>query len=743
MASEWSQYSEHGEGYVATEKLGKAASVGTLGNERRVAYRWGSWSASISRLANHEIAQVEDAVEKYLRDPTIPGLKTEPLRSTRVRFYKFRASSDLRILVHKVGTTEILLEVGHHDDVYERARRIKDVHLGDRGGLRYVLLPGDAASRQVDTTGYEADDDGGGPLLERWADDELVTAGVPRELLPQVRAVRSVDDVEAFDIELAVLLLDLIGTDFSTWSRPVLDPEMEEERALLAALEDYGILAGFSRFLEPQEARRLAAAPIEDWMVYLHPAQREVVLRTFAGPARVRGGPGTGKTVVALHRAVELARRIPASQGRILFTTFIRNLPPVFDRLYNRIPGAPAGRVDFMTVDSLANRFLNAQNRPMPLERRRTDSAFASVVARKGTPWQKLLDGGFTKRYLKDEIVSVLKGRGLERADQYLTGFQRHGRLTPMGREQRAAVWALMEAWDAELAERGTVTFPDRVLAARDVARTLERPYYRAVIVDEAQDISQIGVEFLHALVNPSGKLLRPDSLLVVGDGAQRVYPGGFRLINAGVDVRGRTAVLRVNFRTTRQIMAAALAVAGEVDIEDLEEEYRRGEQVVESLRDGPCPSLRMFETIDEELDHIAQRIRDLTGDGRDLGDMLVAAATNTQVGQVLAYLKRFGVPAEQLADYDGATTPRVKIGTYKRSKGLEFKVVFLPFLSDRGFPYQRDANQSDEEWQEVRQMGLAELFVAMTRARDVLIMSSEEGVLSEIQRAEELFEWR
>ena len=710
---------------------------------RRVAYSWRSWSASVARLSSNDVARVEDAVEKYTRDPTTPSLNREPVQDSRVSLYSIRASDDLRILVHKAGALEVLVEAGHHDAVYQRARRIKVVRLGDRGGLRYVVLRGDDGSSPVDTTGYGAEDDGGGPLLDHWSDDELAAAGVPIALLSQVREVCAVSDVDSFDIDLGVLLLDLIGTDFATWSRPVLDPEMEEEQALLADLEDYGILAGFSRFLEPQEARRLAAAPIEDWMIYLHPSQREVVLRRFTGPARVRGGPGTGKTVVALHRAAELARRIPASEGRILFTTFVKTLPPVFERLYNRIPGAPSERVDFINVDSLANRFINGHGRPMPLEPRTTDSVFGTVVARKGTPWQKLLETGFTKKYLKEEVLSVLKGRGLDYAEQYLTGFQRHGRRTPMGREQRFAVWALMEAWDAELASRGTVTFPDRVRAARDVARGLDHPHYRAVIVDEAQDISQIGMEFLHALVDPRGDGSRSDSLLVVGDGAQRVYPGGFRLLNAGVDVRGRTTVLRVNFRTTRQIMEAALAVAGGVDIEDLEEEYRRGEQIVESLRDGPRPILRMFTSAEEELAHVGQRIMDLAGDGRDLGDMLVAAATNKQVDHIAASLQEAGVPAEKLTNYDGATTPRVKVGTYKRSKGLEFKVVLLPFLSDEGFPYARDANQGDEEWQEVRQMGLAELFVAMTRARDILMMTAGDDVLPEIQRAQELFEWR
>jgi superfamily I DNA/RNA helicase len=189
--------------------------------------------------------------------------------------------------------------------------------------------------------------------------------------------------------------------------------------------------------------------------------------------------------------------------------------------------------------------------------------------------------------------------------------------------------------------------------------------------------------------------------------------------------------------------MEAALAVAGGLEVEDLAEDYRRGEQVVESLRDGFPPSLRIFENHNAELVHVAERIGHLIGDGRDPGDMLVATSANWQVEMALEALRVAGVPAMALTEYDGVTTPFVKVGTSLRSKGLEFKVVFVPFLGEDRFPRKRPTGQTDEERAEERAQGLSRLFVAMTRARDLLFLTASGPPIVELQRAEKLLEWR
>ena len=709
--------------------------------KRPVTIAQASLDKSLQKLSPDDQAQVWRAIAKFIEDPTTPGLRFEKVENTRFNGYKFRASKKLRVLIDRRSTFDVIVDVRQHDDLYRRAERIVKVSNSLTEEIRYLEL-----GRQPDDLDpaehLPQSEERATKLFDHWSDEELATAGLTSEQISEARTLAVLEDLEDLDLEWAMSLVDLMAVTFAEWSRPVLDPEAEADAKLLSDLQDFGVLAGFTRFLDSSDAARLAAAPIEDWMVFLHPEQRELVLRRFRGPARVSGGPGTGKSVVALHRAAELATRLDPSEGRILFTTFVKTLPPVLEELYQRIPGAPTRRIDFVGVDALARRFLDRHGQDVPLDGDTIDDAFEAALRRKDGAWRRLLRDGFTPTYLKEEIVAVIKGRGLTDMSQYLAPFQRTGRRTPFQDGQRRAVWALMEAWDEEMARRGTVDFADKIRIARDYARTLPEPAYRSAIVDEAQDMTQVKMEFIHALVNPSSEEVRPDSLLIVGDGAQRIYSGGFRLLNAGIDVRGRTSVLRLNYRTTRQIMEAALAVAGNSEVEDLGEDYRRAEVAVRSLREGIRPSIRMFASDDEQFSHLQQRIEELRNTGQGVGDMLVAVPTNTKAKLVLRFLKSQGIEATELFAYSGRTQDAVKVGTYARSKGLEFKSVILPFLSDDEFPRRRPPGQRPDERAEERQLGLSWLFVAMTRARDALFISSGPNLLTEIQQNEALFEW-
>lgn len=707
------------------------------------AYDVRRWKRAFRQLSDQDQRVIERAVDKYLEDRERVGLNVEPL-STHLNLYSIRASDELRVIIEKVGQLQVFVDAGHHEPTYDRAHRLRRILDPRRQHLEYVLLSESESERSERL--------GDGPagavpavldaaLLDHWSDTQLVAAGLTGDQLMVARSLGDYDELLTIDDDLATRLLELASTTPEAWQKPVLDEDAEAERILRAGWETFGVLAGLTPFVHASEARRLAAAPIEDWMVFLHPDQRETVRRRLSGPSYVRGGPGTGKTVVALHRAVELASRIPASRGRILFTTFVRTIPPVFQALCDRIPNASPDRIHFIHVDELARQFLEINDSSPDRRDRDIESAFSSAVRSDGL-WRGLVDSAFTADYLKDEIRAVIKGRGIDNVDDYLT-IARVGRRTPMQEGQRRAVWALKEAWDARMKERGTIDYIDRVRLARDVARNYGRSVYAAAIVDEAQDIPQVGLEFVHALLTGGSGASGADQLMVVGDGAQRVYPGGYRLLNAGVDVRGRTTVLRINFRTTRQIMEAALAVAGGVEVEDLMDDFRRGEQAVESLREGLPPSLRIFDNHDAELAHVAERIGHLIGDGRDPGDMLVATSANWQVEKALETLRAAGVPAMALTEYDGVTTPFVKVGTSLRSKGLEFKVVFVPFLAEERFPRKRPAGQTDEERAEDRAQGLSRLFVAMTRARDLLFLTATGPPIVELQRAEKLLEWR
>jgi superfamily I DNA/RNA helicase len=687
------------------------------------------WWASLSRLDGIAARQVNDAMSIFCTDPGRPGLNLELLNGSR-RLHTIRASKSIRILLAREGDVSVFLEAGAHDDIYNRAARMRFVANPATGfvGLVPIDVAGDdeanerrlLAERRQTTLDYARDVVG---VLDHWSDAELLEVGFTDIEIGVLRTCAAEDELCLLDLpgdrlELAIDLLELAPEQ---WRNPSLDPAAEAERRIREVL--LASPQSFTQLFPPEEAARIAAAPIEDWMVFLHPDQRAAIERRHSGPARVRGSAGTGKTVVGLHRAAALARRFEADgeSGKVLFTTYIKSLPPVFASLFARLPLAAVDQVEFINIDKLAFRICRESGDRPQLEPRAIDAAFASAyrtVVQAGSPLAEL-----SRDYLRTEVQAVIKGRGLRSVEDYLA-IDRTGRRTRFTEPLRRQMWLLKEEWDRQMAQRGTIDFTDVILRARDHARRLPAPAYRAAIIDEAQDLTLVGLQLIRALINgQSGD--RPDGLMVVGDGAQRIYAGGFTLKQAGIDVRGRTTVLKVNYRNTRQIINAAMAVAGDQVVDDLGDEQRRGDAAPESARDGIKPVLKCCTSHLDELGFVVRAIADLTSSGTmSIADFAVAAATNDQAKQIREALSAAGIECQTLESYDGQPTDAVKVGTHHRIKGLEFKVVFLPFLGAADFPRSQVPGQGDLEYAEATELAVSCLFVAMTRARDGLFLS-------------------
>jgi len=227
-------------------------------------------------------------------------------------------------------------------------------------------------------------------------------------------------------------------------------------------------------------------------------------------------------------------------------------------------------------------------------------------------------------------------------------------------------------------------------------------------------------------LVNGPTGIDQPDGLLIVGDGAQRIYPGAFTLRQAGVEVRGRTTVLRQNYRNTAQILGAAMAVAGREPVVDMDDEgYQRREEAGEVEREGLRPLLVDCGDDERETEFVVNRINRIVASGlAELGDIGIFVPFNRTVTSTVKRLSEYGIAATTLESYDGVTTPEVKVGTYARAKGLEFKVVLLPRVKRGIVPRDQRTNQDDDEYRDQRELELTQFFVAMTRARDHLVIS-------------------
>jgi superfamily I DNA/RNA helicase len=454
------------------------------------------------------------------------------------------------------------------------------------------------------------------------------------------------------------------------------------------------------------------ARPIEDWMVYLDPDQQDLVDRTFSGPARIRGAAGTGKTVVALHRA-----RTLASIGRkVLVTTYVRNLPEVYRQIFARFAPAERQMVEFANVHRWALRYLHRHRVPIRVDPRGADRAWRAACQQVITSGSPLRRAGLSQAYLHEEVEWVIRGRALASLDAYL-GLERAGRGTPLSKELRGEVWRLAERYTAELAERGVCDFTDVLLRAHQVVTDLGgEPEYDAVIVDEAQDLTEAALKLLYAIVGD-----RPNGLLLVGDGQQSIYPGGFNLATAGIQVRGRSYVLTRNYRNTSQVYRFAQAVLDSRGVNEGGDIPEPEIRAVELSRTGQAPALAGAPTLDEHDLALAAAVEAAVDIGTGIGDLAVLVPTNSLAERYTEVIGSLGLPTQPLSEYDGTPNSFVKVGTYQRAKGLEFKQVFLPRLDPDGLREARRADEDDDAYGERLALLRRQLFVAMTRARDAI----------------------
>jgi UvrD-like helicase C-terminal domain/AAA domain/Nuclease-related domain len=472
------------------------------------------------------------------------------------------------------------------------------------------------------------------------------------------------------------------------------------------------------------QAMQEAAArePIESWMTWLHPLQAKQVSREFSGPSRIRGGAGTGKTVLALHRANYLASR----GRRVLFTSFVRTLPAVHEALFARLaPRLAPGRHDqvtFLPVHVLASRWLRENPHRGRLDAKEARACFDQA-------WESAGEGSSLpglvrdKKYWGDEISVVIKGRGLADFGDYAR-LARVGRRAPLSLAARTDVWHLYETYQDGLAGRGILDWADALRIVRDLARQRTTAGadngFDAVIVDEVQDLTCVGLQFLHALVGD-----RPDGLLMVGDGQQSVYPGGFTLSEAGISVVGRSTVLNRNYRNGERILRYALTVVAGDQFDDLDADPVGGQRDLQAARPGGTVVEVTGGRVAQGA-RMCEHIRKLRDQGVRYGDMAVLAPGNTIAARWRDVLAGGEIPVIPLAEYTGTRRDQVKVGTFHRAKGLEFAHVFIP---DRDhYPRPRSAAESDGAYRERTELERRVLFVAMTRARDGLWLGLSRG---------------
>jgi len=655
-----------------------------------------------------------DFMRKFRQDPANPGLRFKQLKADS-RLYSARVSDDYRALMLHVKDDEyMLVTVKHRSESYDNPDRYAYQINQVTGGIDFY----DMAS--LAGTVKPAAPAGPPPLFAGYPESQLIELGVGRPLLSTIGKITTEEQLLEFAECIPRLTADVLlalhdGASVEEVMEQVTAPVSAEEPVDTA---DYAAAAARPASLVTTDDETLQAilqGGFERWQVYLHPVQRRVVERFYSGPARVSGGPGTGKTIVALHRVKWLVQRLPpGSSGQdVLFTTFNKNLAVDLQQRLLLLGGKELlDRVDVVNIDRLATRVVNEAQPGTRLPLMNDDKAIEL--------WREMLlelgESRWDADFLNDEWSQVVLGHAITSRQEYFRA-RRAGRGRQLNRAQRAAIWELIEQFTKRLDEANLWTF--RRVAAhaarieRELAATRE-PRYRHIVVDEAQDLSSAHWMLLRAMVSRG-----PNDLFLAGDTHQRIYDNYVSLGSLGIEIRGRSSRLTLTYRSTHEILTAASRILGTESWDDMDDGTDSLDGYRSVLR-GPQPDFRPYGSWQEELDCILSQVREWTG-----GDTSVAVSvpTRKQVEQVEAYLSAHDVPAGSIGPDGPRRHDGVHVGTLQRFKGLEYQRMILAGITDAAVPGQRVAADPARQQRELMR-ARSLLFVAATRARDALVIS-------------------
>ncbi|MGW2933542.1 UvrD-helicase domain-containing protein [Streptomyces sp. NPDC001156] len=735
-------------------------------------------------------AKFYDFSHRFRENPHGNGLQLKALKGDS-QIFSARIDDSYRALLTRTGSDAhgneswLVIAVRHRRDVYEQLSvAINRVS----GEIEFVDLSvvGENALRRAGIRLVPAEPDTTSPAPtpapDEQPDIEPDTQAAPLLAGHSAQLLRELGVAEPL-IDLALTLTDPADLDRLVAGAPLLSQDIlyglaagmspGEVRAEITAavaspekidLADFGAALARTTVTTVDDALQkvLEDGDFQAWKVFLHPTQARLVDRDYNGPARVSGGPGTGKTIVALHRIHHLVKQLkPGRDKPILLTTFTKNLAADLHARLSDLIGAPdlMARVEITHIDELAYKVIT-ENALTGRTRRRVDDRTAldemrTVLTELGQ------QAAWEPEFLMEEWEQVILGQSVTTRSAYFQT-RRAGRGHPLTRPERAAIWKILDHFTARLDKKGIETwgqaaeraaryemeraariharqtYKDQVggrdLIHRDADASISdlKHRYKHIVVDEAQDLRAAHWKMLRAMVAPGD-----NDLFIAGDTYQRVYDNHVSLGSLGINVRGRSARLSLSYRTTKEILAQALTVMSGETYDDLDE----GTDTLSGYRSvlhGPVPELRGYTTWAEELDGLATTLRTWRDElatsnnaaAHDQGGLIaVAVPDRDTVSQVIYHLAtQAGLDCAQLTSDGPRGGGAVHVGTMPRFKGLEYQRLLIVGANDRLVPrmeaIERYRTEDPARYRRELRKARSMLFVASTRARDALTIT-------------------
>lgn len=635
-----------------------------------------------------------------------------------------RIDGDWRGIVFKPdrGDVYVLLHVNKHDEAYRWAERRKLIINPMTGAMQMIQVeeaavvaePVVAPQAKASEVPAPSADDQSKPYSQGVSDHDLMALGVPPDLLERIKVVRSEAELDALQSALPVeayeALFLLAAGDTAAQILNARETRVDRQidtTNFEAALQTPESKARFV-VVDDEAMVAIMNAPLAQWRVFLHPTQHKLASGDRSGPVRVLGGAGTGKTVVAMHRAKWLAENRASDKQKVLFTTFTKNLAlDIEDNLKTLCSKAILAKIEVRNLDSWVHGFMRSRK----LEHRIVygRDADGALQAWQAAMTVKDVSLDLPDSFYSDELEQVVLAHGVTTKDEY-RAVRRTGRGVVLNRAKRDAVWPVFEEYRGQLASRKLKEVDD---AYREVAALMDEEIkegkvpaaYSAIVIDETQDLGPQALRLLRAMIASN-----PNDLFFVGDGHQRIYTRNKAAMSkCGIDIRGRSKKLYLNYRTTDEIRRQAVAVLEGCEIDDLDDGHDETKRY-KSLSHGPVPQVLEVQSNETAFAQALEITKAWQAqDGEVLTATTCVIAESKKNRDALA--KKFQSSGLQTAVIDetqnaGNLQGLTYFATMHRAKGLEFdRVIVLVPKSYMGDPLETDSKRKL-------------IYVALTRAK-------------------------
>lgn len=683
-------------------------------------------------IQRHEQNKVINFINKFRNNPKSSGINYEKiLGAYDQNLRSVRIDENYRgiILKPKDNNVYLLLWIDKHDDAYKWAMRKRTIVNEKTGSIQVYDVEDKSTSISNEENKTVTSKE---KLFKEIEDEVLLKIGVPHDVIDIVRNICSIEELnekKSLFPEEAYEALYFLAEGSSV--EEIIDTYENKDKSTINTNDFAGSLDNLitkKKFFivddedEDNELKKILEAPLEQWRVFLHPSQRKIVEKNANGPIRVLGGAGTGKTVVAMHRAKWLAENIYLKkEEKILFTTFTRNLAEdIKSNLRKICKPDTMKKIDVVNIDAWVNDFLKSNN-----------YNYKIIYGKELDDIWKLAFTVMTdevdvnEEFYKDEWEQVIVPNEITNKKEYLK-VSRIGRGVRLDRKARSIVWEVFEEFKSIMADKKVRDNSTAMMEARLILENHGSILpYKAVIVDEGQDLGAQTYKLIRAIAGQE----HSNDIFIVGDTHQRIYSNNKVVLSkCGINIRGRSSKLKINYRTTEETRNWAFKVLNNISFDDMDE-GKDDSKNYKSLVHGPKPSVKLFNDIDKEIEYIVKEIKDLNDKGVELSNICVVARIDKQIEMYREHLRDYGIKSHKIKrkEAENRSINGVRIATMHRVKGLEFDYIFLVGINEDIVPYKKaigsDIDKTSRNEKIINERSL--LYVAATRAKKEVFVSS------------------